>query len=418
MKKAALILMYLTLIVSSFAEKIVLTLDEAVETAKSKEKQIKQAEVNLENYKLQKDEAFKSSLPQVTYSGYYGQIEDVNDATNRYYLQVTQPIFNGFIIKTAIENADKYLDLGKLALENTKNQVGLNTTETYVNIQKLNRQLHILNNSKKVLEENQTRIDRLYELGMVAKTEELNIKQSLIEIETNIIQLENAIEINLMNLKNSLGIDIDEEIVLNDIENLEVDTASIDVDADIEKAKSDNITMQMQKITTDLTEASEVSSRAELMPSVNLSAQYGNLSAVSGGISDAFKDENLSWTIGVTVSGTLFSWGKKVDAYDRAKNNTLNAKYNERIAEENIELGIKSAYLELLRLEKLKEARVKALESSKENFKLQSKSYENQLITSTDFLNAENELRQTEISLMETELDLFYAYQNYMTLIK
>jgi OMF family outer membrane factor len=409
---------YFALVLSSFAEKIVLTLDEAVETAKSKEKQIKQAEVNLENFKLQKDEAFKTALPKVSYSGTYGRLEDVDDASNQYYLQVTQPIFNGFRIKTAIENSDKYLDLGSLAVENSKNQVGIGVIEDYVNIKKLNRQLEILQNSQKVLKENQTRIKRLYELGMVAKTDVLNINQSLIEVETSVIQLENAIELSQIQLKNSLGIDINQEIELQEIENMEVDVASIDVDADTQRAKENNVVVQMQKINTDLTRASEVVSRADLLPSVNLSAQYGNLSTVMGEVSDAFKDENMSWMVGVNISGTLFSWGQKVDAYNRAKNTTLNAEYDEKIVQESIELGIKSAYLELIRLEKLKEARNKALESSKENFRLQSKSYENQLITSTDFLNAENELRQAEISLMETELELFYAYHNYLTLIK
>lgn len=421
MKKVTLLLMYLILILNAFGEKIVLTLDKAIETAQSKEKQIKQAEIDLENYELKKNEAFKGGLPSISYSGMSTLLEDKaygSNEINQYYVTLSQTLYNGGKTKVSLENAEDFLNLGKLTLENTKNQIELSVSNTYVNIQKLYKQLEILKNSEKLLNENLTKIKRRFELGMIAKTEVLNITESLIDVETSVIQLENSIELSLISLKNSLGIDIDEEVILSNIENLNVDVESIDIENDVYNAKNSNIAMQMQKISTQLTRANEVNSKADLLPYISLSLTYGNQSYVYDDIPEALSGENLSWSAGISISGTLFTWGKNLDAYTRAKNETSIAEYDERISEENIELNVKSAYLELLRLSKLKEARNKALESSQENFKLQEKSYENQLISSTDFLDAENSLRQAEITLMETELDLFYAYQNYLTLIK
>ena len=130
------------------------------------------------------------------------------------------------------------------------------------------------------------------------------------------------------------------------------------------------------------------------------------------------KSENRDTLTGITINGTLFDWGSNYDAYKQTKNNTKIAQEDEKEAQDSIEVNLRTSYLELLRLSKLKESKEKALESSSENFRYQKQRYEEQLINSTDFLNAENSLRESEIGLVNAELDLYYQYKNYLTLLK
>ena len=184
------------------------------------------------------------------------------------------------------------------------------------------------------------------------------------------------------------------------------------------EAKEKSISAKSAKVATELKKALEGTSRAELMPSVEFMLRHGNITQADGGVSNVFKNENVDTLSTISISGTLFDWGSNYDAYKQTKNNTKIAQEDEKEAQDSIEVNLRTSYLELLRLSKLKESKEKALESSSENFRYQKQRYEEQLINSTDFLNAENSLRESEIGLVNAELDLYYQYKNYLTLLK
>jgi len=398
---------------SAYAAEI--DLNKAYEMAVNNDNTVKKAQLSYNNSEIDRKKAFKSGLPVLSYSGLY--MENKGDFS-QYKLTLTQPIFNGFKIVTAVKNSSKYTELSDYIFENTKNTVKLQTLKSYINIEKLQNQLEILNNSKKELQGHFIRINRLYELNMITKTEVLDLNYNMIDLEASIQQVENSLEVSKISLKNSLGINSKDDIDLKDIkiENLDID--SIDFDKDLQNALNNSISIQMSKINTTLTKTSETIERANFMPSVNLQVNYGNTSVIKGSPADALEDKNLNFVTTLSFSGTLFDWGKNIDSYTAVKNNTKKSELDEKTSRDNLELGIKSSYLELIRLDKLISSKTKAVESATENYKLQKQRYENQLINASDFLKAENNLRKAEIEVFNTKLDLYYAYNNYQNLLK
>lgn len=416
MKKTVTLLLLVNAI-NLFSQEVNLNLSETVQKALEKEKSIKSAELNVENARLDKKQAFKSGLPSVSY--YAGTT--IDGETSQGYLTLTQSLFDGGKTFIAIKNANKYLESSQYSLENTKNNVELSVINKYVSILKYQKQLEVLKNSKIELESNYKRVNRLYELELTTKTEVLDLNYSLIELESSIVQVENAIEIAKLNLKNSIGISKDDNLNIEEIKELNVDVFSIDFSSDLSLAKESSLTAKSAKVATELTKALEGTSRAEMMPKVELTVQHGTvgeISKVDGGLSKLLKSENRDTLTGITINGTLFDWGSNYDAYKQTKNKTKIAVEDEKEVQDNIEVNLRTAYLELIRLSKLKESKEKALESSSENFRYQKQRYEEQLISSTDYLDAENSLRESEIGLADAELDLYYQYQNYLTLLK
>lgn len=416
MKKTVTLLLLVNAI-SIFSQELTLDLDNTIQRALEKDKSIKSAELSVDNATLDKKQAFKSGLPNVSY--YAGTT--IDGETSQGNLTLTQSLFDGGKTFIAIKNANKYLESSQYSLENTKNNITLEVTNKYVSILKYQKQLEVLKNSKIEVESNYKRVNRLYELGLATKTEVLNLNYSLIELESSIVQVENTIEIGKLNLKNSIGISKDDNLNIEEIKDLNVDIISIDFNGDLGLAKEKSISAKSAKVATELTKALEGTSRAEMMPKVELTVQHGtvgNISKVDGGLSKLFKSENRDTLTGITINGTLFDWGSNYDAYKQTKNNTKIAQEDEKEAQDSIEVNLRTSYLELLRLSKLKESKEKALESSSENFRYQKQRYEEQLINSTDFLNAENSLRESEIGLVNAELDLYYQYKNYLTLLK
>ena len=416
MKKTVTLLLLVNAI-NLFSQEVTLNLNSTIQMALEKDKSIKNAELSLENAELDKKQAFKSGLPSVSY---YARTS-IDGETSQGYLTLSQTLFDGGKTFIAIKNSNKYVEASEYSLKGTKNSVGISTVNQYVSILKYQKQLEVLKNSKKELESNYTRVKRLYELNLTTKTEVLNLDYSLINLDSSIIQIENALDIAKLNLKNMIGISKNDEINLEEIKDLNIDIMSIDFNNDLEKAKQESISAKTASISTELKKALEGTSRAEMMPKVEFSLQYGTVNSVSyinGSLADLFKKENTDTLTGVTISGTLFDWGSNYDAYKQTKNNTKIAKEDEKNTQDSIEVNLRTAYLELLRLNKLKESKEKALESSSENFRYEKQRYEYQLLDSTDFLDAENNLRQSEIDLSSAELDMYYAYQTYMNLLK
>lgn len=414
MKKIVTLLLLVNAI-SVFSQEVTLNLDNTIQMALEKDKSIKNAEWSLENAKLDKKQAFKSGLPSVSYYA----ATTIDGETSQGYLTLSQKLFDGGKTFIAIKNSNKYVDASQYSLKSTKNAVGLSVVKEYITILKYQKQLEVLNNSKKELESNYRRVKRLYELDLTTKTEVLNLDYSIIDLDSSIVQIENALEIAKLNLKNTVNISKSDEIKLEEIKKLDIDVMTIDYNSDLSTAKGQSTNAKIAIISTELKKALEGTSRAEMMPSVDFGVKYGSYaSTVSGKVTNIFKEENIETLATVSVSGTLFDWGSNYDAYKQTKNNTKIAQEDEKNAQDSIEVNLRTAYLELLRLSKLKESKEKALESSSENFKYEKQRYENQLINATEFLDAENSLRQSEIDLKSAELDMYYAYQNYLNLLK
>lgn len=416
MKKTVTLLLLVNAI-SIFSQELTLDLDSTIQRALEKDKSIKSAELSVDNATLDKKQAFKSGLPSVSY---YARTA-IDGKTSQGYLTLSQKIFDGGKTFIAIKNSNKYVEASKYNLESTKNTVELSVVKEYITILKYQKQLEVLKNSKKELDSNYKRVKRLYELDLTTKTEVLNIDYSLIDLDSSIVQIENALEIAKLNLKNTINISKSDEIKLEEIKDLDINIMAIDYNNDLSIAKGQSTNAKTAIVSTELKKALEGTSRAEMMPQVEFSLQYGtvnSLSYIDGSLTDLFKEENRDTLTGITISGTLFDWGSNYDAYKQTKNNTKIAQEDEKEAQDSIEVNLRTSYLELLRLSKLKESKEKALESSSENFRYQKQRYEEQLINSTDFLNAENSLRESEIGLVNAELDLYYQYKNYLTLLK
>lgn len=399
---------------NTFSATINLTLEDAIQKAHKNNKGIISSKIELENSKIDKNKAFKSGLPSVSYNAQ----TSIDGELSKVVLSLNQTIFDGGRTSSAIKNSNRYLNLGEYNLESTKNSVELSVVNQYVTILNSQKQLEIYKNSKRELEGSYQRIKRKYELGLVSKTEVLNMNYSIINLESLIIQIENSLEISKLNLKNTLGLNRNDEISLEELEDLNINIDKIDFEKDLEKAKSSSVTAKKAKVMTELQKASEVNSRASLMPNISLNVLYGNLSYVPGNLGNAIKEKNIDSATSITISGTLFDWGSNWDSLKQAKNKTQIVIESENTTQDALEINLKTAYLELLRLEKQKEAKEKALESAKENYIYQKQRYEEGLISTLDYLNAENTYRESEIGLLVTKLSSYYTYKSYLNLLK
>lgn len=406
--KKALLTALLTLSVISHA--MDLSLEKAIELGLENNTEVKNENLNYENYEIQRKEAIKTALPTITHT--VSILEEENDEdTNYQKISLSQPIFTGGKVITAIKNSKKYLEQGELNLEKTKRETKQDIIEQYTNILKLEENRKILEDSRLQLEENYKNLDEQFNVGLITKTSLLEMRYSIIEIESQIIEIENNSIIAKLNLKNNIGIDSRKEIELNNIyfDNEELD--KIDLEEDIKTTIETGIDAKMVKIGTELVKANQDIVRADLLPKVNFVLNYENKT------NDYLDDSEFDWTYGIEMELYSFNFGSNKDAYKRAKNESKKQKNTEKSAIDNIELNIKSKYYELERLEKLIEAKEESVESAKENYNLEKEKLIAGITTTTDFLAAENRLRESDIDLINTNIDLYVKYNDYINTI-
>ena len=84
---------------------------------------------------------------------------------------------------------------------------------------------------------------------------------------------------------------------------------------------------------------------------------------------------------------------------------------------ENIEINVKSAYLDVLSLEKQIASQSKALEAAQANFELDQERYDAGLISTVDYLTSENNLREATITYNKILLEYYYAFEKYRSLL-
>ncbi len=416
--KKLLTIAFLILGTATMAESIEISIQEAVKKAYESNKLISKSELDLETSDLKVKQSYKNGLPSLNLSGIWADAENASPFSTGYKNQLVlqQPIFQGFQIMEGIKSSKNIRTLSELQLEAQKRDVKLQVIESFLNVVRLEKQKEVLEAAVGEIGINLDRLKKMQELGMVTKTDVLDLELEKLKLETNLMTVENARDIQILDLKNKIGIKPSEEISIVIPELNEINIENIDYDKDLAYTIENNIQIQMARLSKELTKASETISRAKLLPSVALQGTYGNQSFVDD-FQDSVDPDNYEWSVGVNFSWNVFAFGRNIDGLNIAKNDTEKARLDEELAMENIELLLKSTYLSILQLDKQILAAQNAVLNSEENYRLQKKKYDNQMITSIEFLSAENNLRNSKFALIDYELQFYFNYEKYLNIL-
>ncbi|MGL6113670.1 MAG: TolC family protein [Cetobacterium sp.] len=394
-----------------------LTLDEAIDMALTNSREIKTSELSRENSELNLKRAFKTALPKVTYNGTYQRSEyerkiDGMDHRKRGFSQdigIYQPIFQGGSIIAGIQGAKAYENMANLMYLAEKRDIRLETIEIYSNIVRLEKNLAVLESSKKELEERHKKQEMQLNMRLITKADILKTEYTILEVDSNMIGTKNSIEIEKKKLKVKLQIPEKEILTVKPFE-IENDLLSkIDFNRDVEDAKNSSISAKIAKDKVTVAQAEKTVARADLLPKVQAFAKYGTTEKRH--YNDTIDD--ASWVGGVSVDWNVFEFGKGYDSYSISKNKERIEELNNDQTKDDIEIKVTNNYLDLVRLDKLKSSRQKALEAAQENFKMDKERYNAGLISTVDYLISETQLRQAAVDYNSVTIDYLVAFEKY-----
>lgn len=417
----------LLLILSSsvFAREI--TLDQAIQMALENSKEIKISEKDVEVSKLKVGIAFKDALPSVVYSGTYtrgeyerkmyrhgweeNQVERKGGYTQT--ISISQPIFQGGAVLGGIKGAQAYKNISNLLYMGERRDVRLETILNYSNIVKYEKDLEALESSHKELKARYEKQKAQLDLRLITKTDILKTEYSMLEVESQIIGTKNSIEIEKEKLRIKTGLVNDKDIEVIEFTVPENLSRNIDFAKDKHQALTESIGALTAKYYVDAADASKIISRADMLPKVNAFASYGTSERTKY---NPTIDE-AEWRGGVQVTWNVFEFGKNYDSYRVASITKEQEELREKSSKDNIGVNVTDAYLELIRMEKERSSKERAMEAAVENFKMDQERYDAGLISTVDFLLSETQMREAKVAYNQVVVDYLYAFEKYRSML-
>ena len=403
-----------------------LTLDQAIDLSLNNSKEMKISEKNLDISKLNVNKAFKNALPSVTYTGAYTvgeherqiltQSEKNYVSKKRGYtqnLKLTQPLFTGGVVTAGIKGAKAYENIASYSFLQSKIKNRLDTIKIFSDIINAQRNLEALSYSEGILLKRYQKQEEQLKLRLITKPDILQTEYSIEDIRAQMINIKNVIDTNMEKLYIRTGINKSEPLNLVPFNIPNNFSEKINLNSDLKQAIDESLSAKIAEEQVKIASATRMAAVGELLPQVSAFASYGTGERTS--FERSYKD--AEWTGGVQVSWKLFSFGSDLDNYRVAKLQEEQEELRENSAKENIEINVRSAYLNVLSLEKQIASQGKALEVAKINFELNQEKYDAGLISTVDYLDFENTYRQARIAYNKALLDYYYAFETYRSLL-
>ena len=403
-----------------------LTLDQAIDLSLNNSKEMKISEKNLDISKLNVNKAFKNALPSVTYTGAYTvgeherqiltQSEKNYVSKKRGYtqnLKLTQPLFTGGVVTAGIKGAKAYENIASYTYLQSKIKNRLDTIKIFSDIINAQRNLEALSYSEGILLKRYQKQEEQLKLRLITKPDILQTEYSIEDIRAQMINIKNIIDTNMEKLYIRTGINKSEPLNLVPFNIPNNFSEKINLNSDLKQAIDESLSAKIAEEQVKIASATRMAAVGELLPQVSAFASYGTGERTS--FERSYKD--AEWTGGVQVSWKLFSFGSDLDNYRVAKLQEEQEELRENSAKENIEINVRSAYLNVLSLEKQIASQGKALEVAKINFELNQEKYDAGLISTVDYLDFENTYRQARIAYNKALLDYYYAFETYRSLL-
>ena len=406
-----------------------LSLNEAIELSLKNNKQLKLSDAKVQEATANKQEMWDNHLPDAKISGSYlrlnnpdytlaGQSGKSDTGTSSGtkkgtpkveqaaygMLNVSMPLFSGLRIRYGVESA-KYLEqAAKLDAENDKEDVIQNTVSAYSNLYKALRTIDLIKENLRQQQQRVTDFSNLEKNGLIARNDLLKTQLQQSNIELSLLDAENYYEISCVNMNLMLGLP-ETSILVPDstvfLKQNEPGSIAQWEDNAIKNRKDIGALSYREKAAATTIK----SVKGEYYPGV----------ALTGGVIAA-KIPNVltindAMNIGLGVQynfGSIWKTGAKIDL---AKARLHQVQASESMLLDNIHLQINQAYHNYLLSTKKIDVYAKAVEQANENYRITKNKYDNNLVTTTDLLDADVAQLQARLNYAFSKADAAVAYR-------
>lgn len=415
LKKAMGLVAFLILCTVSYSENN-FSLDDVLERAKTSNRQVKAQQMSTEARREKKERAWKHLVtPAVNLSN-----EDDWDIVKKYgvgleKLEVHIPIFTGGRNLNTYKKAKTQYEIAQRENNLVEMTAQEEAVATYFATLNAKKQREITENTIEALEKQKERISDLYHNGkMVPKSELLKIEA---DIENNRgINLENIHNENsyLGKLAKLLSYPIDSKLDIEDFDPEKYIKDKATLEGEAKKSVEGTILGEREKLKLDSAAYDVKIAKADLYPTIytKYTYNYREKNETTGRLD---KVNDSEWELGFRW---VLSWGADLDNVKASQYEYERAKIEFEDNMQGISLEMKNKLSEIKALYGKTLSMKKRVDYLSENMEIDDMRYENDLLTTFDYLNSVNSFRLAQEQYYSLQRELVLSVIEYENLYK
>jgi outer membrane protein len=407
-----------------------LSLQEAIDLSIKNSKQLKASDARTEQAEGALKEAKDNKLPNASVSGSYlrltnpnvslktkafgggtdstagGGAPAVNQAAYGIF-NISLPIYSGGKIRYGIESARYLQQAVHLDAENDKEAVILNTINAYTNLYKAAVTVNVVKENLQQSLQRDSVLSRLEQTGLLARNDLLKSELQSSNIELSVLDAENNLKIANVNMNLMLGLPEQTTLV--------TDSSTFEKNISLKNLEEyEQLALQNRKDVLALSFRKKAATsgisavKAEMYPSVALTGGY-----IAADVPHLVTITNAV-TVGVGLQYNLGSLWKTRAKIVQAQAREKEISANEAELDDAVRLHINQDYENYLLSQKKIEVYQKAVLQATENYRITKNKFDNNLVNTTDLLDANVSLLQSKINLAVAKADVILAYNRLL----
>lgn len=312
------------------------------------------------------------------------------------------PIFTGGELQGQIGQSKANYRSMLSAEEQAYNEMKETATTGYFNMLNATNMKALRQESVDRLQAHLDNVIAQYNVGIVARADVLRSEVELANAQQNYITASNEYDVAEATLNNIIGTPLGTTLLLKD--RLQYEPYENDMAYCLAYSEQHRPELKQAEYGVDAAEAALVVARSGHMPKV-----YANASNNWGGNgSDWPGDDDENWSVGVTASMNVFDSGVTWSKIHAAQENLAKAKESQRQIKDNVELEVRTDYLNLREAEKRITTAQVAVASAEEDYHIAVVRYQAGVGTNIDVMDAQEALTQAKTNY-------YQALYNYNT---
>ena len=426
-KKIVAVLALSLTIASANAQNRTIGLDEAVRLGVQNSKQLKVSQNKIDQAVSQLEQAKDESMPTAKVSAGYSHAlmlsrnfalpsSDGQDSKMKFpfdntlyqaTISVNQPIFAGHKFRYARESANLLIQSSKLDADNDKDEIVYNIIGAYINFYKIQQNQKIVAQNLEDVEQKLTEIKKFESQGLATRNDVLRFQLQKSNIQLQQIELENNRKVVNYNLDILLGLPENTNIQVQDVVyKLDVDNRP---DVLLKQALQDRKEFGSLKFQDKMADVNIKKVRDEKLPTVGIG---GNLYYINP--SKALIPKSATYlapfVVGINASWDIAGFFKNKNKLTEANLQKQQVEATRSVLTDQVKMDVNKSYTQyqqtLQKIKVLEDAVVQATE----NERITESKYKNNLVTTTERIDAQTLLYESRLNLELAKADATAAY--------
>ncbi len=318
-------------------------------------------------------------------------------------LQVTQPVFTGFGLITKRRIAQLGVDLEKLRSKQVEIELVKEAKILYYKALFVKHYLDVVRNEVRQLASHVKDAKQFYKQGLIPYNDLLKSEVALSRAKQRHVQVRNNLETAMAALNTIMNRDITRPLEIADISVKH--TEKPELARLYDEAIKNRPELAALKVALKQAELNITLAKSEFYPKVFIVGSYFQEGSNPQVTNNDFKNAHNA-SIGFEARWPFFEWGKTRANVQRAIYEKRALEYELKRVTSEIKLEVKKAFSALqTAIENIETARL-ARRQAKENFRITSIQYKQNMTTSTEVLDAQTFLTEAEVNY----LNAIYSY--------